>query len=271
MTNLWEIALLAVTQGITEFLPISSSGHLALLSKILSFAPETTVELVVALHAGTLLSILVYYFKDLINLLTSEGLRFIPKIIVATIPAGVVGGAIHMCHLTETIFTNTLIPGLGLLVTGAMLFYAADAKRDKKYPLYAMRLYEAFLVGLAQCLAILPGVSRSGTTISSALRTGMDSKDAATFSFFLAIPVIAGAALIETLSKFRGTGFTFSVSISHLVIGFALAAVVGYISIAFLIKVIKKSKLNYFAYYCFFIGTIITCWGIYELLFTRGA
>jgi undecaprenyl-diphosphatase len=263
MSELLNVIVLAIVQGVAEFLPISSSGHLAVIGRLLD--AKDSVELIVALHAGTLLAIVIFYFKSLLWFLTSEGLKFIPKIILATIPVGILGMILQVSYLTESLFSNLVMVGCGFIFTASMLLYSSR-KKEQTVELQKISWTKALIVGIAQAIAVFPGVSRSGTTIGAGLALGMKKEDAATFSFLLAIPAIGGATVVEAGSKLLKNEVDFaSARYFNLGIGFLISAVVGYLSLALLLKVLKKGKLSFFAYYCFILGLAVIVWGVSAL------
>ena len=259
-----KVIFLAVLQGITEFLPISSSGHLAVCQNILGIKDESSVLLAVILHAGTLLAIIIYYFKVLIGLLNKKNHRIILLIIIGTIPAGIFGILIKKAGFVDAIFSNMLIPGIGLLITASLLKWGMN-RNEGTNEIKDLSFIQALTVGLFQAFAIFPGISRSGSTIVGSVSQKLKRSEAATFSFLLAIPAIGGAALIEILSYIKNPhsigeqfpGLT-------LIIGFIISAVVGFFALKILLRSLKKGSLKVYAYYCFALGTIIIIWQIVE-------
>ena len=221
---LWQILVLAVAQGFTEFLPISSSGHLVVLAALMGSGDPQQLDVgdvSVVLHVGTLFSILVFYAHRIWRLL-GEDRRAIPLLIVGTIPAVVVGLSIELTckHLIE----NTLLAGVMLVVTGLVLLWAARGMSGTT--LYTEMSYrQALVIGLSQAAAILPGLSRSGTTISVGLKQGLSPRSAATFSFLLAIPAIAGAGVLKTIGMATKTGL--QTPWPYLLIGGVVSFLVG--------------------------------------------
>lgn len=262
-----KILVLSVIQGITEFLPISSSGHLAITSKVLGIS-EDTVLLAVVLHAGSLVSILIVYFKEIIALFSSNK-KLLPHIIIATIPVGIAGLLLHYFKVTESLFTNMLFPGGGLILTGIILLLGMK-EEDNPTLLKDMTWYDALVIGLIQCIALLPGVSRSGTTISAGMRRNIKRADAATFSFLIAIPAIAGASIVKVgsyLFKTMEAGMQpENLSPFPLILGFIITAAVGYGALKLLIAQVKKGQFAGYAYYCICLGTTIVIWQIMAML-----
>jgi len=254
-----SILILAVVQGITEFLPVSSSAHLAILSPLFGLG-EDSAQVAVTLHAGTLLAILIFYRRELLGLLQPEKRRLIPLLIIGTIPVGVIGVVLKSIDLFDRIFANLLVSGTGLLITGALLYFFTRTPAPG-VQLREISLKQTILVGLAQALAILPGISRSGSTIATGIKVGVNREDAATFSFLLGIPAIAGAAGVELLSALLS--HKLKLGTSHywsLGLGFAASALVGCFALKILLVTLQKEKLKYFAWYCFLLGMVILGW-----------
>ncbi len=249
-----EIVILAVVQGIAEFLPISSSGHLVILGAMLGkLGDSPTLEII--LHAGTLGSILVVFWRRIVKLLTSDQ-RVIPLLIVGTIPAAVVGLMIRKYF--EQILHNPVLVGVMLLFTGAMLIVLGRLKpRAGDYQ--SMTLLGAFLVGCFQAFAILPGVSRSGSTILGGRLMGLENDDSVTFSFLLAIPAILGATLLTLKDLFEdySAGNPIGYSMSELLAGAAVSFVVGILALRWLIGWSRQDRLHWFAWWCIPAGIVV--------------
>ena len=247
--------LLGIIQGLTEFLPISSSGHLVLGQHFLGIE-NSGILLEVILHLGTLLSILLYYRRDISNLLhgiskrDSESLHYMFMMVVATIPAVVVG--LLFKPQLESLFLPKFVPYM-LLITGGVLLttkYASEAQQS-------ITLKIAILVGCAQVFAMLPGISRSGMTISLALFLGIHRGEAAKFSFFMAIPVLLGAGILQL-----GDVGEMPVQVWPLFLGFLSAFISGYLVIKWLINLILNQHFWKFSYYCIFVGLICIFVGV---------
>jgi len=254
-----EVLLLAVVQGITEFLPISSSGHLVIFAAALSPNGTTkglnVADVNIVLHAGTLLSILVYYWRRIWRLLREDH-RSIGVLIVATLPAVVVGLPIKI--LGEAVLENTLLAGAMLVATGAILLWAARLPVGQQ-PYAALPYGQALLIGLAQAVAILPGVSRSGATISTGIAVGMTRNEAASFSFLMAVPAIAGAALLEIIEMTTHHSPS-ATPRSTLALGAAVSFAVGLGALAWLVRWLERGRLQYFAYWCIPVGLLVIGW-----------
>ncbi len=260
-----EILILAIVQGLTEFLPVSSSGHLvvanALLERLGMPPTQDLVEVSIALHLGTLASVLVYYRREIARLVGADK-RVIPLLIVGTIPAAIVGIGIKKGLPDATadgLLENVLIAGLMFPVT-AFILIAASKARDGDATYQSLGWGKVLAIGAAQALAILPGVSRSGSTIAAGLGVGLDRESASTFAFLLAIPAILGAGLLETLDVLE-TGST-GTSLGLLAIGFVVSFVVGWVALALLIQFVKRGKLALFAWYLLPLGVAVVAWQV---------
>lgn len=260
-SSLLFVIFMAVIQGIAEFLPISSSGHLAILGRLFAFDAKTNATLNIILHAGTLLAIIVYYFKELINILKKYDFNLIGKLIVATIPVGIAGIAVKAMAWDESIFNDLFVPGIGFLITATLLLWGQKNKEQKS--LDKLTFKQSLLIGLAQAIAVLPGISRAGSTISAGLKCGLAKADAARFSFLLAIPAIGGVVFVKMLMLLKNTKLTLhSLNVSYLAIGFIVSALVGYFSLRLLLKLLKRGDFKYFAWYLYALGLITLAWAI---------
>jgi len=251
----WVLAILAVVQGLTEFLPISSSGHLVIGASLLGPPSESfdVAEITIALHVGTLLSILVYYRRRIVRL-AGRDRGAVRSVVVGTIPAVLVGVPVEMWW--EDFLESPLIAGLMLLVTGCILLgMRRPAAGDGDYP--QMSVGDAWWVGLAQAAAILPGLSRSGSTIFAGTRRGLRPQAAATFSFLLAIPAIAGAGLLKAASMVA-KGTPPMTPWSHLLGGVAISFVVGLAALAWLVAWLEQGRIWWFALWCLPLGVLVT-------------
>jgi len=269
-----EAIILGVVQGLTEFLPVSSSGHLVLakhLMGVTSPAAETGVLWEVVLHVGTLLAVIVVlrrevwlvltgFFRGLVACRTGflqaarkeRGFALALVILLGSIPAGIVGVGFE--DFIERLFASPYVSAGALLVTGTFLFATRYARRTRTNG--HVGWLDALLIGLAQATAICPGISRSGATISAGLFRGVDRAEAARFSFLLFIPAIAGAAVLEL----RKVGRLPAGTIAPLLLGGAVSAIVGLLALVALIRVVKAGKLHYFSYYCWAVGLVAFTW-----------
>lgn len=252
-----DALLLGIIQGLTEFLPVSSSGHLELGKAILgdTSLPSESLLFTVVVHFATALSTIVVYRKDILDILKglfqfkwNDDLRFSLKIILSMIPAAVVGVLFN--EEIEALFNgNILFVGFMLIVTALLLWLADKAKDTNKNVSFP----NALTIGISQAIAILPGISRSGATISTAVLLGIDKTKAARFSFLMVVPLILGKIAKDIMS---GDITTTSSNNLVLIIGFVSAFVAGLIACTWMIKLVKKSKLSYFAIYCLVVGLI---------------
>ena len=247
--------ILGIIQGLTEFLPVSSSGHLEIFKVILgdNKLPNESLLMTVILHFATALSTIVVFkdeVKDLIlglfNFEKNDSFWFSIKIILSMIPAVFVGFFFE--SEIESLFNGNLtIVGSMLILTGALLFLADKAKPSEK----KISLSSSLLVGIAQAIAIIPGISRSGATISTAVILGIDKENAAKFSFLMVVPLIIGKVIKDITSA---ETIVNNESVFPLIIGFVFAFITGMIACKWMIKLVKNSKLKYFSIYCFLIG-----------------
>jgi undecaprenyl-diphosphatase len=256
-----DAIILGIVQGLTEFLPVSSSGHLELGKAILgdNSVPKESLLFTVVLHFATALSTLVVFRNDVLEILKgalkfkwNSDLKFISKIAISMIPAAVVGIFFEK-ELEELFGSNILLVGCMLLVTAVLLFLADKAKDTKK----AVSFSNAFVIGLAQAVAILPGISRSGATISTSVLLGNDKTKAARFSFLMVVPLIFGKIGKDIFSgdlTYESSNFT------ALSIGFIAAFVSGLFACTWMIALVRKSKLTVFAIYCAIVGIIAIIW-----------
>jgi undecaprenyl-diphosphatase len=261
-----EVILLAVVQGITEFLPISSDGHLAVANALLQAlgwpAAPDQLEVTLALHLGTLAAVFVFYRREIQRVLFAER-RAIPPIIIGTIPAVIFGLAIEKGLPTDWhdwLLQSPLLAGFGFLVTAAILWWGTHARGGEGgYP--GVRPGQALAIGLLQASAILPGVSRSGTTIAGGLATGLRREDAAAFSFLLAIPAIGGAGFLKIIDALQA-GRT-STPLPQLALGFAVSMIVGIGALALLLRWLKGGRLSLFVYYLVPLGLAVIAWQLW--------
>lgn len=255
--NLLEILILAVVQGVTEFLPVSSSGHLVIVEAILGHE-EGLLPINIALHAGTLLSIIVFYWQRIWRLL-SQDRRAIGLIVVATIPVVVVGFPLK--EYGESLLQSALVAGCLLPVTGVMLIWVSRRPTGSlNYPDLSYRA--AWVVGLFQAIAPLPGISRSGSTITGGLAVGLRRDAAATFAFLMGIPAIGGPALLMLIELIRdpSTAGAATTPVGYLAVGFVVSFVVGLFALWWLLRWLEKGRLEWFAYWCIGVGIAITVW-----------
>ena len=252
-----DAIILGIIQGLTEFLPVSSSGHLELGKAILGdhSVPKESLLFTVVLHFATALSTIVVFRKDIIEILKglftfkwNENTQFIAKIILSMIPAVVIG--LFFEEQLEQLFAgNILLVGCMLMITAVLLFLADNAEDTNK----KVSFKNAFVIGISQAIAMLPGISRSGATISTSVLLGNDKTKAARFSFLMVVPLILGKIAKDVLSgelTYESHNFT------ALSIGFVAAFIAGLFACTWMIALVKKSKLSYFAIYCVIVGVV---------------
>jgi len=250
-----DAVILGIIQGLTEFLPVSSSGHLELGKAILgdTSVPEESLLFTVVLHFATALSTIVVFRKDILEIIGgllsfkwNEETQFSLKIIVSMIPAVLVGLLFE--EQLEALFGgNILFVGFMLLITALLLWLADKAKNTGKKVSYS----NAFIIGVSQAIAMLPGISRSGATISTSVLLGNDKTKAARFSFLMVVPLIFGKIAKDLLS---GELMESNADFTVLAVGFVAAFLAGLVACTWMIALVKKSKLSWFAVYCFVVG-----------------
>lgn len=255
MTTLQSI-ILGIVQGLTEFLPVSSSGHLMLASEILgtdlSAADDLTFSL--TLHAATVLSTIVILWREVARLFKgvfsrtfNEEQSYVLKIVISMIPVGIVG--LLFKDYLEAAFSSVLVVGVMLLVTAVLLTFAYKAKPRQKD---TISYRDAFIIGVAQACATMPGLSRSGSTIATGLLLGNKKESVAQFSFLMVLPPILGNALLDIIKGEFGGG----VELVPLMAGFVAAFVTGCLACKFMIEMVKRGKLIWFAAYCAVVGAV---------------
>lgn len=256
--------ILGIIQGLSEFLPVSSSGHLELGRSILGVEVTGSSGLLftVTVHAATALATVVVFYKDIVSVIQGlfkgreDDQKFAGAIIISMLPAAFVG--LLFDDAIESLFEDsTLLVGAMLVITGLLLLMADQAKKTHK----KVSLGDAFAVGIAQAIAILPGISRSGATISTSVLLGIDREHAARFSFLMVVPLIMGKMLLDVVDLASNPGSS-SEPLLPLVIGFAAAFVTGLWACKTMIQLVKRAKLKYFAYYCFAVGALASVWSI---------
>ncbi|MGY6523594.1 MAG: undecaprenyl-diphosphate phosphatase [Mongoliitalea sp.] len=263
--DLIDAIILGIIQGLTEFLPVSSSGHLELAGALLgeSKLPEESLLFTVVLHAATALATIVVFRKDIGEILAglfkfqwNEETQFSVKIILSMIPAVIIGLFFEE-QLEQFFGGQVMFVGFMLLVTATLLFLADKAKNTDK----SVSFKNAVLVGLAQAVAMLPGISRSGATISASVLLGIDKSKAARFSFLMVVPLILGKMAKDILD---GALAYNSDSFGYLSVGFVAAFISGYFACTVMIALVRKSKLTYFAIYCTIVGLIAIAAGYFN-------
>lgn len=282
--SLLQAIIMAIIQGLTEFLPVSSSGHLALFKILFDVETDTGILYDVLLHVGTLAAICLVYYKDIFRLfvegcgivrdasvnvviffrnkiqkenekyrnVVGNGYRkFVMLVIMSTIPTGVIG--FFGREVVEMASEILIVPGICLIITGVLLMIADHVKEGNKLP-KSVTYTEAFGVGIAQGIATLPGLSRSGTTITACLLSGYQRSFAVKYSFIMSIPAILGALVLEL--KDLGGVTVPPTEIIYYIVGMVIAAVVGFVSIKLMLAIVRKKKFTFFAIYCYCIGVL---------------
>lgn len=250
-----ESIILGIVQGLTEFLPVSSSGHLEIVKAILgdTSVPQESLLMTVVLHAATALSTIVIFRKEIGELViglfqfkNNDQFKYSLKIVASMIPAAVIG--VLFDEEIESLFGGQLLlVGCMLIFTAGLLFLADKAKKTDK----AVSMPNAITIGIAQAIAILPGISRSGATISTAVLLGIDREKAARFSFLMVVPLILGKVAKDMLS---GDIASSQIESASLIVGFLAAFLAGLVACKWMIALVKKSQLKYFSFYCFAVG-----------------
>ena len=249
--SFFQAIFLGIVQGLTEFLPVSSSGHLVIFQKIFGFT-EAPIAFDALVHFGTLAALIVFFRKEILNIFKNK--KLILNLAVGTIPIAFIGFLLK--DKIEEIFNSLLLVGFSFLITATILFLASKVKESKK-GIKEIKKLDSLIVGLFQALAILPGVSRSGSTISGAIFRDIKKEDAFNFSFFLGMIAISCAMSLQIpdIKNFS------SDEIANGFLGFLFAAIVGYFSLKVLKKFVINGKLHYFGIYCAILGVICIIFG----------
>lgn len=275
-----QAVILGLIQGLTEFLPVSSSGHLALLQHFFGITGDDVLLFTVLLHVGTLISVFFMYWRDLIDLIkeffialadlvTGKGLRLEERptrklgllIIAATIPTAIIGFAFN--DFFESLYSNILFIGIGFMITGTMMFLSEKFGSNSR-DLEHMNFRNAIFIGIMQGIAICPGISRSGSTLVGGLTTGLKRDFAVRFAFLISVPAIMGSAVLEGKDALEA-GIDPSV-IGPVLAGMVVAAVSGVVAIKAMIKVVSDKKLKYFSYYVWVLGIAVIAYSVYNLV-----
>ena len=260
-----QALILGIVQGLTEYLPVSSSGHLAIISHFFGIDGEESLMFTVAVHVATVLSTLVmlwreidWILKGLFKFEMNEETKYALNILVSMIPVGIVG-LFFKDKVEEAFGSGLLIVGVMLMLTAVLLIFSYYAKpRQKEH----LSLWDAFVIGVAQACAVLPGLSRSGSTIATGLMLGNKKEKLAQFSFLMVIPPILGEALLDIMKAMKGEAVMGNIGTFPLVIGFLAAFLSGCFACKLMISVVKKGKLVYFGIYCAIIGLAVL---VYQL------
>ena len=261
----FEALILGLIQGLTEYLPVSSSGHLAIGSALFDIKGEDNLAFTIVVHVATVFSTLVilwkeidWIFRGLFKFEMNAETRYVINILISMIPIGIVG--VFFKDYVEAIFgSGLLIVGCCLLVTALLLTFSYYAKPRLKENI---SMKDAFIIGLAQACAVLPGLSRSGSTIATGLLLGHNKAKLAQFSFLMVIPPILGEALLDGMKMMKGEAVAGDIPALSLIVGFIAAFVSGCVACKWMINIVKKGKLIYFAIYCAIAGTATLVLGL---------
>jgi len=273
-----QSVILGIIQGLTEFLPVSSSGHLVLLQNLFGIRdPELLFD--ISLHIGTLMAIFVVFYREIQSILQTllrlpalikssgnlkavfadnEEIRISALIIAGSLPTAILGILFH--KIVDQIFGSVWIVGVMLLVTGTLLWFTRQVSTEGR-PLIKVNIRDALMIGLIQGIAIMPGISRSGSTISLALLLGINREIAGRYSFLLSIPAILGAMILGLDS----TSIHTNIPVNIILLGTVTAGIVGYIALKILLRLVKQGHLYYFAPYCWLLGAATLIWSLYRL------
>ncbi|MBQ0024731.1 MAG: undecaprenyl-diphosphate phosphatase [Bacteroidales bacterium] len=253
--NWWQAVILGIVQGLTEFLPVSSSGHLAIGKEILGVEASGDLVFEVLVHTATVLATIIVFRKQIVRLLSglfkfkyNEETEYIVKICISMIPVLIVG--VFFKDYVEDLFSSLIVVGVALLVTAALLFFSDGVKK----PSEGISYKQAFIVGLGQAFAVVPGLSRSGTTISTGLLCGVRRESVAQFSFLMVIVPILGEAFLDVVG---GDIASSSTGLVPLALGFLAAFVSGLFACRVMIALVKKARLKWFALYCAIVGLAV--------------
>lgn len=251
--DVFQAVILGLIQGLTEFLPVSSSGHFVIAQYFFDIK-EDQVLFNVILHLGTLIPVFIIFWDDIkpLILFKNEKRTEMYYILIAVIPTAVIG--LVFDDFFQKLYSNLYFTVLMLIITGVILFISEKMNNGNK-EITDLKSWHSSLVGVVQGGAIIPGISRSGSTIAASLFLGLNRKAAAKFSFLISIPVISGAGLLQFLNILE-TGNT-NLELKIMILGFLTAAISGYIAIKIVLKTLVEKKLNYFSYYCWSIALII--------------
>jgi undecaprenyl-diphosphatase len=255
--TVWEAIFLGILQGLTEFLPVSSSGHLEIGKVLLGIQGADNLTFVVIVHGATVLSTIVVFRKDidfiirqLLKFRWNKETAFFFKILLSMIPVGIVG--LFFEDDIEMLFEGRLmLVGFMLLITGGLLYLTKYSRKNTR----DINFKDAFIIGMAQMIAIMPGISRAGSTISTALILGVDKENATRFSFLMVLLPILGATLLKVKNIFEAPE-AYTAEVPALVAGFLAAFIAGLTACSAMISIVKKGKISWFSFYCFLVGTI---------------
>lgn len=249
-----EGIILGIVQGITEFIPVSSSAHLTLFQRLFGIN-EGTMTFNIILHMATLLAVLVVFRRDIMEIIKRPFSKMPLLIVAGTIPTVII--VLLFNDLINSLFSSGKVMGISFFITGSALWWAQTSGRGGK-ELKEMTYLDAIIIGVAQGFAILPGISRLGFTLTASLVRGLNKRFALKFSFLMSIPIIVGAALKDVYDILKGgTGFLAGIQVAPVAAGFLVAALCGFFAVGFMLKHFKKVNLKCFSYYVFALGTFV--------------
>ncbi len=263
MNELQALAL-GIVQGLTEFLPVSSSGHLEIGKALFGIHTPDSLTFTVVVHGATVLSTIVIFWKDIWRLIKAlfsfewnEDTQYIAKLLLSAVPVAIIG--LFFKDQVEEMFTGNLVfVGAMLWVTTAFLTITIFAKDKGR----KISFKDSFIIGIAQAIAVIPGISRSGATISTGLLLGNDKEEVAKFSFLMVLLPIIGANIKDLMDYDWSAAAQSTVSGSVLIVGFLAAFITGLLACKFMIRIVKRSKLSYFAIYTFIVGLVAIIYGL---------
>ena len=255
-----QALIMGVVQGLTEYLPVSSSGHLAIISNFFGIDGEESLMFTIAVHVATVLSTLVmlwrevdWILKGLFKCQMNDETKYMLNIIVSMIPVGIVG-VFFKDKVEEAFGSGLLVVGVMLLLTAVLLIFSYYAKpRQKEH----ISLWDAFVIGVAQACAVMPGLSRSGSTIATGMMLGNKKEKLAQFSFLMVIPPILGEAMLDVMKSLKGEEVMGNIEMFPLCVGFLAAFLSGCFACKLMTSVVKKGKLIYFGIYCAIVGAMV--------------
>ncbi len=255
MLSAWQAIILGLVQGLTEFLPVSSSGHLVIVQALFQI-DQPMITFNVFVHLGTLVAVFAVFWDDIKRLIRNPLNKTVALLIVGTIPGALLGFFLN--DIFEQLFSSLIAVAIALIITG--IFLHISDRIDGKKEIADLSFKSALLIGLFQGLAISPGLSRSGSTIFGSILCGLKREEAARFSFLLSIPIILGAGAKQVLDMSGQGGLNLEWTF---VLGALIAAISGYFAIKLFLKLLAKRNLRYFSYYCWFIALVLLLSGLF--------
>ena len=262
-----QALIMGIVQGLTEYLPVSSSGHLAIISNFFGIDGEESLMFTIAVHVATVLSTLVMLWREIDWILKglfkwelNDETKYVLNIIVSMIPVGIVG-VFFKDKIEEVFGSGLFIVGAMLILTAALLIFSYYAKPRQKE---RISMWDAFVIGVAQACAVMPGLSRSGSTIATGLMLGNKKEKLAQFSFLMVIPPILGEALLDIMKAVKGEEVMGDIGLFPLIVGFLAAFLSGCFACKLMISVVKKGKLVYFGIYCAIVGALVLAYQLMQ-------